>query len=104
MHRVVVDSLELLELIVVGVDCRRENEVASRTSIGGEWGVHSEEWSCACMGGRCTGRDAYPSWVPKSETRALIVSAKSGSKRRVDHMLSSFLIMSLTSAQYSRLS
>ena len=48
-HRVVVDK------------CRRANEVASRTSIGEEWGVHIEELSCACMDDRCTGRDAYPS-------------------------------------------
>ena len=51
-HRVVVDSLN---------QCRRANEVESRTSIGEEWGVYIEEWSCACMGGRCTGRAAYPS-------------------------------------------
>ena len=43
------------------VQCRRANEVASQTSIGEEWGAHSEELSCACMGGKCTGRDAYPS-------------------------------------------
>ena len=51
----------------VADQCRRANEVGSRTSIAAEWGVHVEESSCACMGARCTGRDAYPSSVPKSE-------------------------------------